>query len=47
MNLRITVADWMCMVMAGAIGLALWFLVIWWDVYEALLHRMSGLFAVC
>lgn len=40
MDFRIMVADWMCMVMAGASGLVLLSRVIWWDAYEVLLRRL-------
>ncbi len=41
MDLRITAADWMCIVMAVASGLALLSLVIWWDAFQVLLHRLT------
>jgi hypothetical protein len=43
MDLRITVADWMCILMATASGLMLLSLVYWWDACDLLLHRLVWL----
>jgi len=40
MDLQMTVADWLRIVMAGTCGLALLTLVFWWDEYQILLNRL-------
>ncbi len=43
MDFRISVVDWMCILLAGASGLMLMSLVFWWEACDLLLHRLVWL----